>query len=158
MTRLRQESSGGQAGFPEFWDLAKGWRGRYGNPRKPTERAWEKCVKAGAVESDMILGAKGHLAHIEEENIEPQFVCMASVFLNQWRFEQYVEVARDIEEERARALEKSKQDRYELGRLHGLNGMKRLESRAGLSGEVHACYLRGYEETAPLTPRLVAVK
>jgi hypothetical protein len=83
---------------------------------------------------------------------------MASVFLNQWRFEQYVEVAREIEDERVRALEKSKQDRYELGRLHGLNGMKRLEQRDGQSDEVHACYVRGYEETAPLTPRLVVVK
>lgn len=145
-------------GFPDFWEIMKRCRGRYSNSRKVAETAWDKRVKAGAVTSDMILGAMGYIAHIEEENVEPQFVCMASVFLNQERDEQYVEVAREIEDERVRTLEKSKQDRYELGRLHGLNGMNRLEPRDGLSDEIYACYVRGYEETAPLMPRLAVVK
>ena len=104
MTRLRQESSGGQAGFPEFWEVMRRCRGRYSNSRKVAETAWDKRVENGAVESDMILGAKGFMAHNEEENVEPQFVWAAAVFLNQELDEQYVSIAREIEEAEAATL------------------------------------------------------
>ena len=91
-------------GFPEFWEVMRRCRGRYSNSRKVAETAWDKRVLAGAVEADMILGAKGFVAHNEAENMEPNYVCAAAVFLNQELDEQYVQIAREIEEAEASTL------------------------------------------------------
>ncbi|KKN17938.1 hypothetical protein LCGC14_0960840 [marine sediment metagenome] len=142
-------------GFPDFWEIMKRCRARYSNPRKLAERAWDKCIKAGAVESDMILGAKGYLAHVEEENTEPQFVCMTSVFLNQWRFEQYVEVAREIEEEQAAKLLQQRRDYYK----YGWRDEKRGEAERDLSAfdaAVKEAYDMGRHDAS--APRLQVVK
>ena len=77
--------------FQTFWDLAKGWRGRCSNGgRIPTERAWERAVKAGAVPREIIAGAKGYESAMFEIDTDCQFWCMPATFINQWRWEQYL--------------------------------------------------------------------
>ena len=59
-------------GFAGFWAVMKRCRGRYSNSRKKAETAWDKRVKDGAIESDMILGAVGFMAHNEgEDDVTP---------------------------------------------------------------------------------------
>ncbi len=118
--------------FAEFWSLASRWRGRYSNPRgrvaspgKPeirgAEPSWYKCIKEGADPERMYLGACGYVAHIAEDDVDPQHVCQAVTFLNQWRWEQYVEIARETEEREAAELLERRRAYYRYGRRDFLN-------------------------------------
>ncbi len=104
--------------FAEFWSLASRWRGRYSNPRKGrggAEPAWHRAMKDGADPEQIVLGARGYVAHIAQDDVEPQHVCMAATFLNQWRWEQYVEIALETEEREAAELLERRRTYYRLG-------------------------------------------
>ena len=77
--------------FAEFWDLAKGWRGRCSNGGRPSaERAWNKALKVGADPREIIAGAMGYERAMWDIDEDPRFWCMPVTFLNQWRWEQYL--------------------------------------------------------------------
>jgi hypothetical protein len=115
--------------FAEFWALTKGWRGRYSNPRKGrggAEPAWGRAMKDGADPEQIVLGARGYVAHIAQDDVEPQMVCMAATFLNQWRWEQYVEIAREAEEKAAADLLERRRAYYRYGWRDARNGTQLL--------------------------------
>ncbi|KKM15947.1 hypothetical protein LCGC14_1690860 [marine sediment metagenome] len=79
-------------GFAEFWALAKHIRSRMPNGgRPPAERAWNKAVKEGAVPDEIIAGYLGYEDAMDACDTDYQFRCMASTFVNQWRWEQYLD-------------------------------------------------------------------
>ncbi len=76
--------------FDEFWGHAKSWRGRHSNGGRPKAReAWDRAVKAGADPVQIVAGALGYESAMYDCDLGCQFWCMASTFLNQWRWEQY---------------------------------------------------------------------
>lgn len=76
--------------FPTFWDIARHMRGRCPNPRSQALKAWDKAVKGGADPREIIAGLKGFESYNNENDVEAQFVCQASKFLNQAYWEQYL--------------------------------------------------------------------
>lgn len=80
--------------FAAFWEIARHMRGRCPNPRKPAQAAWDKAIKNGADPRMIIAGLKGfdefNMGAITHGGLDYQFVCMASVFINQERWEQYL--------------------------------------------------------------------
>jgi hypothetical protein len=80
------------ANFPEFWETtgAKGWRGRCSNPRKTAQTAWDKAVKSNDWR-EIIAGAHGYTSYLSDCDVDPQFACMAATFINQERWEQYLD-------------------------------------------------------------------
>lgn len=134
-------------GFDEFWQLAKGWRGRYSNPRKGrggAEPAWNKAVKEGADPEQIYIGAKGYLAHIEKDDVEPQFVCAAAVFLNQWRWEQYVELAVETERREAEELLERRRSYWRHGQQDALRGDEPRVLEDFFTPEIQVAYDQGY--------------
>ncbi len=146
--------------FAEFWSLASRWRGRYSNPRKGrggAEPAWDRVVKDGADPEQIVLGARGYVAHIAQDDVEPQMVCMAATFLNQWRWEQYVELAQETEEREAAELLERRRNYYRHGHRDALNGGERRTDIP--QPEVQAAYDMGWrdaEEQAKPKLELVA--
>lgn len=111
--------------FAEFWALAKGWRGRYSNPRKGrsgAEPAWDRAMKDGADPEQICLGARGYVAHIAEDDVNPQHVMQARTFINGWVWEQYVELAREIEKREAAELLERRRAYFRYGRRDAFNG------------------------------------
>ncbi len=81
-----------QPDFNEFWSHAKGCRGRLSNGGRPaTEKAWDKAVKAGADPKEIVAGYLGYEDAMFDCDTDNQFRCMASTFVNQWRWEQYLD-------------------------------------------------------------------
>lgn len=145
--------------FAEFWAVAKGWRGRYSNPRKGrggAEPAWDRAVKDGADAEQICLGARGYVVHIAQDDVEPQMVCMAATFLNQWRWEQYVEIARETQEREAAELLERRRAYYRYGRRDARNDN---EHRTDITEpEVQEAYDMGWRDTEELAgPKLKLV-
>lgn len=77
--------------FTEFWALSKGWRGRCSNGGRPdTEKAWDKAVKAGADQREIIAGAKGYESALFEIDTDPRHWLQPRTFINRWAWEQYL--------------------------------------------------------------------
>ena len=146
--------------FTEFWDLAKGWRERFSNPRKGrggAEPAWDRVIKEGADPEEIIAGAKGYLEHIRQDDIEPRHVCMAATFLNQWRWEQYVELAREAEEQADQDLLERRRTYYRSGWQDECRGDPEPKRECKLPPEVQEAYEQGRRE-AREKPKLQVVK
>ena len=76
--------------FDEFWGHAKSWRGRHSNGGRPkAQQAWERVVKAGADPQQIVAGALGYESAMYDIDTRCEFWCMASTFLNQYRWVQY---------------------------------------------------------------------
>ncbi len=133
--------------FDEFWQLARGWRGRWGNPKRGrggAEPAWDRCINEGADPEQIIIGARGYLAHIEQDNVEPQHVCMAATFLNQWRWEQYVELAIETEKQAAEELLERRRKYWIRGQKDARRGDERRVLPDSFTPEVQVAYDQGY--------------
>ncbi len=146
------------AEFTDFWAIAKPWRRPYGNPRKGrggAESAWEKCIKEGADSDEMVLGAEGYDGIIEQEHIEPKMVCMAVTFLNQWRFEQYADMAREAAAAKAEAFIERRRTYYRFGCRDTRTGEGR--DLTDLPAEVREAYEMGVRDTEA-APKLELVK
>ncbi len=150
--------------FDEFWEIAKGWRGRYSNPRKGkdgAEPAWHKVTKKGADPDQIVLGTRGYLAHIEQDKVDPRHVCQARTFLNQWRWEQYVELAIENEKREAEELLERRRNYWRYGRRDAMQGKEpdTFENKDFMQPEVIAAYQQGYRETkeAMVRPELRVV-
>ncbi len=146
-------------GFDEFWAIAKSWRGRYANPRKLAETAWDKAVKSGADPEQIILGAQGYVAHIEQDDVEPQFVCAAAVFLNQGRWEQYVELAIETEKREAEELLERRRKYWRYGQGDALRGDEPRILSDSFTSEIQVAYDQGYTagKGEPARPELRVV-
>ena len=143
------------ADFADFWALAKGWRKPFCNPRKTAEKAWDRAIKEGANGDTIILGAEGYSGHIDEENVEPRFVCMASVFINQERYEQYVELAQEMKEKAAANLLEQRRIYYGNGWRAAKRGEEPAEYIAESSLELREAYDLGRRNA--LAPKLRVV-
>ena len=78
-------------GFPEFWAVAKGCRGRLNSGGRPkSEKQWDKAVKAGAAPREIIAGWLGYQEAMTETDTDLQYRLMASTFLHQWTWEGYL--------------------------------------------------------------------
>ncbi len=76
--------------FAEFWELAKGCRGRLNNGGRPNaERAWDKAIKAGVEAREIIAGWLGYQSAMDDTDTDFTYRLMASTFLNQWIWENY---------------------------------------------------------------------
>ncbi len=131
----------------DFWPLAKGWRGSHGNPRKGrggAEPAWDKCIKEGADPEQIIIGARGYLAHIEKEITDLSKVCQAVTFLNQWRWEQYVDLAIETEKREAEELLERRRKYWRYGQRDALQGVEPRVIEDFMGAEVIAAYDQGY--------------
>lgn len=143
-------------GFDEFWALARGWRGRYSNPRKGrggAEPAWDRAIREGADPEQICLGARGYAAHIAEDDVEPQMVCMATTFLNQWRWEQYVEIAQAREVAAAQKLLERRRRYYRAGWRDAKAGEE--YDNGEMPEEIRQAYDMGWRDA--LVPKLRVV-
>ncbi len=77
--------------FPEFWPRARHIRGRLPNPREPAEKAWGKAMKKGTDPDQIIAGYLGYESAMDECDMDHQFRCQASKFINQEYWEQYLD-------------------------------------------------------------------
>jgi len=133
--------------FATFWSIAGRWRGRYGNPKRGrggAEPAWDKALQDGADAEQIIIGARGYVAHIEQDSVEPQMVCMAVTFLNQGRWEQYVELAVETAERDAEELLERRRNYWKYGQRDALQGAKPIKVPDVFAPEVQEAYDQGY--------------
>lgn len=138
--------------FATFWDIARRWRGSHANPRKGrggAEPAWDKCILEGADPEQVILGAKGYVVHIEKNITDLSMVCQATTFLNQWRFEQYVELARETAERAAADLLERRRTYYRRGRFDATQGFEPHKHEHAIEAVCQEAYDQGYREARP---------
>jgi hypothetical protein len=78
--------------FNEFWQLAKGCRGRLNPGSRPkAEEKWDKAVKAGADPREIIAGWLGYQSAMDDTDTDFLYRLMATTFLNQWIWENYLD-------------------------------------------------------------------
>ena len=71
-------------GFTEFWDLAKGCRGRLNSGGRPkAEKQWDQAIKKGADPREIIAGWLGYQSAMTETDTDLQYRLMASTVLHQ---------------------------------------------------------------------------
>ena len=131
----------------DFWPIARRWRGRYSNPRRGrggAEPAWDKVVKEGADPAQICLGAKGYVAHIKEDSVEPQHVLQARTFLNGWHWEQYVELAIETEKREAEDLLEQRRNYWRYGQRDALRGDEPGVLADCFAPEIQVAYDQGY--------------
>ena len=81
--------------FADFWS-AYPKRRPHPNPRATALKAYNNAVKRGVKEDDLVRGAKNYAAYVKNNNIKPVYVCMASTFLNQDRYEDFVDYQEEV--------------------------------------------------------------
>jgi hypothetical protein len=84
--------------FMNFWPTARGARGKFSNPRQPAEKAWDKAIKQGADPDEIQQGWDYYLETVADE--DGRYVCQTATFINQWRWQDYLEQAREQKEAR----------------------------------------------------------
>ena len=78
-------------GFDDFWDLAKGCRGRLNSGGRPkAEEKWDQAIKKGADPREIVAGWIGYQQAMLECDTDLQYRLMASTFLHQWTWEEYL--------------------------------------------------------------------
>ncbi len=76
----------------DFWPIARGCRGRLSSGgRVPAERAWDKAVKAKADPREIVAGWLGYQSAMDDTETDFQYRLMASTFLNQYIWEEYLD-------------------------------------------------------------------
>lgn len=157
--------------FEDFWQIARRWRNPYSNPRgrvaspgkreiRGAEPAWHIAIKEGADPEQIILGARGYLAHVEQDIDDPQKVCMASTFLNQCRWEQYAELATETAAREAEELLERRRDYWRSGRRDALQGIEPRPVADCYGPDIQKAYDQGYREAEKYLarPKLEVVK
>ena len=76
--------------FDEFWQIARSIRGRLANPRKTAKAAWDKAVSSGTDPNLIYAGFLGYDSAMTQTNTDPAYCCMVATFINQERWEQYL--------------------------------------------------------------------
>ena len=141
----------------DFWPIAKRWRGRFSNPKRGrdgAEPAWNRCVKEGADPEQICTGARGYVAHIEKDGVEPQHVCQARTFLNQWRWEQYVELAIETEKQDAEDMLERRRNYWRYGWRDEARGQELSHGTDGMQPEVLEAYEQGRQAYRDQVPQL----
>lgn len=67
--------------------------------KKAAERSYLKALSEGAKPEDIISGVKRYIAHIQEKEIQLQFVKHPATWLNGWCFEDEYTLNLPVEEE-----------------------------------------------------------
>ncbi len=137
--------------FSDFWLIAKRWRGSYSNPRGGrggAEQAWNRAIMDGADPDEIVEGAQGYVDHIQADDVESHFVCMASTFLNQARWEQYADIAVEARARAAEALLERRRAYYRYGWRDARTGAGRLRTDI-VEPEVQEAYDQGWRDGAP---------
>ncbi len=76
--------------FDDFWQLARGCRGRLNNGGRPNaERAWDKAIKAKVPPGVIVAGWLGYQSAMDDTDTDFQYRLMASTFLNQQIWDNY---------------------------------------------------------------------
>jgi hypothetical protein len=76
--------------FDAFWE-AYPKRKPWPNPKATAKKAFDKALKRGATPQDLVTGATMYSEFCRDHGTQPQFICMASTFLNQDRYEDYLD-------------------------------------------------------------------
>jgi hypothetical protein len=77
--------------FDEFWSAYPS-RGDHANPKDPARQKFAAAVKAGADPQSIIAGARGYAACMRRKgDLGTRFVCQATTFLQQRRWEEYLD-------------------------------------------------------------------
>jgi len=83
------------ADFETFWSVYPK-RSPYSNPRRLALFAWQAAIKRGNDPDQLVQGATGYAALCKSKATPPEFICMASTFLSQERYEDFLRVQPDI--------------------------------------------------------------
>lgn len=76
--------------FEHFWDLYPK-RKPHANPKATAKAAFERALKRGVRVEQLWDGARGYAEYCKDHGVKPVYVCMASTFLNQDRYEDYAD-------------------------------------------------------------------
>lgn len=87
--------------FAAFWAIYHPLRRPHPNPRKPAESEWEKSLKRGNSEADIVLGTEGFAAYCVKESVDGKYVPHGRKFLHNDEWAEFVPTP----EERAAAAQ-----------------------------------------------------
>tara|TARA_R110001583_G_scaffold3160_2_gene20666 strand:+ start:186 stop:473 length:288 start_codon:yes stop_codon:yes gene_type:complete len=76
--------------FEIFWQ-AYPKRTPHANPKKPASKAFDRLVKRGAKPDQLIEGAAQYAKYCKAHVRDRQYIAMAATFLNQERFNDFLE-------------------------------------------------------------------
>jgi hypothetical protein len=76
--------------FEVFWSLYPK-RKPHANPKAPAKLAFAKALKRGIKAEQLHDGARNYAEYCKDRMTDPVFICMASTFLNQDRYEDFLD-------------------------------------------------------------------